>query len=964
MDFKDKFIRYHPDITFEIFELIWDKLHSMGYKDIAGTDINSRFKIFRNRNYLKLSSNAPNYFNTYKEIRSQYTEITIEEFLGYNPFIKSNNQPIAKYKIGDTLKTTNDGWQYSDTGINTKEAIGFMPSGESFISGKCIDIKYSKVNKCYWYKINSYLNMFTEDGVELIEESIKYDYETTITRAVKANDPNIIFTEGNISKEKFINNLKHAGCKLDSNKTILNCLTLSCRNDNCPFSQNKTIQETIDWLNQTNTITKSNEEYPEYYKFIGNNSSFTKGKIYKIKNPTNLEAEHNFIDDLNRPNGWGGYNECNHKYFKPSTKEAFDLQEKSKQNEIKMINKFKKDEYIIFTKGLSSTDFPLNYIFKQRQDKDHLSVYKDTTGIENGWEWHRNFNKLYLPDGQTEPIITDWRYATKEEIAEYNRLGEPYDVTTLNKPKFEVGKWYSFNWNGIIGINEKVICKAKEVKSNSITTSWRKHLYSHLINDYAEYFIEKISNIKELSLDEIQQYLPDGHPDKTTKEIYEFKVGDWIITKNYCEKYDEKPLHLTKIDAQGYCYFDNAEDKRDNCHLRNIIRLATTEEIKSVQPIESSEFVLPEKWCVYIKDSNLVSDKYKCSRYSENYYIYSEPVNSKEFNYIIGAGKLEEYTEITFDQFKHCVLKEEEIMKNNFKVGDYVEIIANTSYSCNKVGDIGIITEMGTTDDCRVECGSINYGNWSYLKELKLSSLEAYNKKYGISNSKDDILEEAKRRYPIGTNFISPHNNLPYKVHSKHKLWYDRTKDNILILISENIGDYVYFNGKWAKIIEEPNNESNYKINDCPFNESDLVSCEICGKYIEGKIHFEDNIIYICQNVQDGMGCKDKLGYKYSYCIYNKLSYAYDNFQEGCKWNAITNLKLLNKSKSSDSLDDEYNEIFSGEGIINQIKSKPATYSESFTPKNLEKAINDIKVSTTPKKTEIPKIELLKTTKI
>ena len=869
MDFKDKFIRYHPDITFEIFQLIWNKLLELNWSNQNEKNQSKIYEDFASDcQYLEESSCA-NKFNVYGEDchDESFTEITVEEFLEYNPFIKSTNQPIAKYKIGDTLKTTNDGWQYSDTGINTKAAIGFIPSGESFISGECIGVKYSEVNKCYWYKINGYLNMFTEDGVE-------YNRETTITRAVKANDPNIIFTEGNISKEKFINNLKYAGCKLDSNKTALECFTLSCRNDNCPFSQSKTMQETIDWLNQTNTITESNEKYPEYYEFIGNNSFFTKGKIYKIKNPTNLEAEYNFIDDQNKPNGWGGYN---HKYFKPSTKEAFDLQEKSKQNEIKMINKFKKDEYIIFTQGLSDSDFPLNYIFKQRQDEDYLSVYKDATGTENGWARHRNFNKFYLPDGQTEPIITDWRYATKEEIAEYNRLGEPYDVTTLNKPEFKVGDWVYF-----MGTDPCLV-----------TPHWT---------------IGKIDQIKKI-------------------------VGSSLN-------------------------FDTGSNRRDQ------FRLATSEEMKSVQPIKSSVFILPEKWCVYIKDGNLVSDKYKCSQYSGNYYVYSEPVNSKEFNYIIGSGKLEEYTEITFDQFKQYILKEEKIMKNNFKVGDYVEIIANKSYSCNKVGDIGIITEMGATNVCRVECGTKEVGNWSYLEELKLSSLKAYNKKYGISNSKDDLLEEAKRRYPIGTNFISPHNNLPHKVHSKHELWYNHAGDSILILTSENVGDYVYFNGKWAEIIDEPNNESNYKINDCPFNEGDLVSCEIYNKYIEGKIHFEDNIIYICQNVKDGMICKDKLGYKYSYCIYSKNSTNYKTFLEGCKWNAVTNLKLLTKSKSSDSLDDEYNEIFSGKGIINQIKSKPATYSESFTSKNLEKVISDIKVSTIPKKTETPKIELLKTTRI
>lgn len=65
--------------------------------------------------------------------------------------------------------------------------------------------------------------------------------------------------------------------------------------------------------------------YPEYYEFIGENGqSFTKGKIYKIIDPKNLENYGNFIDDDGKENGWGGGD--NHTKFKPSTKEAFDEQ--------------------------------------------------------------------------------------------------------------------------------------------------------------------------------------------------------------------------------------------------------------------------------------------------------------------------------------------------------------------------------------------------------------------------------------------------------------------------------------------------------------------------------------------------------------------------------------------------------------------------------------------------------------
>ena len=65
---------------------------------------------------------------------------------------------------------------------------------------------------------------------------------------------------------------------------------------------------------------------PEYYKCITSSTidSFTVGKIYKIRNPNNLEDEYNFINDNGKRDGYSG---TNFRHFKPSTKEAFDLQE-------------------------------------------------------------------------------------------------------------------------------------------------------------------------------------------------------------------------------------------------------------------------------------------------------------------------------------------------------------------------------------------------------------------------------------------------------------------------------------------------------------------------------------------------------------------------------------------------------------------------------------------------------------
>ena len=64
----------------------------------------------------------------------------------------------------------------------------------------------------------------------------------------------------------------------------------------------------------------------EYYKCINANSvenCFTLNKIYKIRNPEDLEHIANFIDDNGAQNGWSGNN---YKHFEPSTEYEYNEQ--------------------------------------------------------------------------------------------------------------------------------------------------------------------------------------------------------------------------------------------------------------------------------------------------------------------------------------------------------------------------------------------------------------------------------------------------------------------------------------------------------------------------------------------------------------------------------------------------------------------------------------------------------------
>lgn len=74
----------------------------------------------------------------------------------------------------------------------------------------------------------------------------------------------------------------------------------------------------------------------------------------------------------------------------------------------------------------------VNYCSKQDIDCRYLKPVIDTKGYPN------NGNSKFL---YTDTSNTKWRYATPEEAAEYERIGKPYDVTTLQKKEESIPEY-------------------------------------------------------------------------------------------------------------------------------------------------------------------------------------------------------------------------------------------------------------------------------------------------------------------------------------------------------------------------------------------------------------------------------------------------------------------------------------------------------------------------------------------
>ena len=103
---------------------------------------------------------------------------------------------------------------------------------------------------------------------------------------------------------------------------------------------------------------------------------------------------------------------------------------------------FKKGEYIVLIdKGQSTGSATLledfrtfiqNHCYKVRENNTFLMTELDSTGSKtNGWKC--------IPYNPNEFHKTrNWRYATQEEIDEYERRGKPYDVIELQNKKLSM----------------------------------------------------------------------------------------------------------------------------------------------------------------------------------------------------------------------------------------------------------------------------------------------------------------------------------------------------------------------------------------------------------------------------------------------------------------------------------------------------------------------------------------------
>lgn len=377
--------------------------------------------------------------------------------------------------------------------------------------------------------------------------------------------------------------------------------------------------------------------------------------------------------------------------------------------------------------------------------KDHVDdVWRSSEQINYSKKYSKIESRFGDRDSDDKKILL----LDLSEIQEYLPEGHPDKVKVVN---LKVGKWYSFNWDWS-GKERIVVAKIKEVTEKDFIISWRSYLWND--NDYNDsdgYFFKDISNIKELSIEEVQPYLPNGHPDKIINE--KFEIGKWY-------KWYQK--------------------NHENYHYGKV---------KEIN-LETNTLVM-SPWMI------------GCTDY--NYSGYFD------------LSKAEQIQEISVEEVQEFLPKKhsDKISSDEFKKGEYIVITDNysggfcTNYIYKQREDyIYLEAELdnyGSTTNGFARYEKKNPYNWRYATQEEVDEYERRGKPYNVTElqkkelSMEKIQEECKKRFPIGCTFINTTGN-------KYTLKEDDVTYSIFsnMIYAHGCGGCLYENGEWATLVSLP----------------------------------------------------------------------------------------------------------------------------------------------------------------
>jgi len=551
MPLHNKYLRYSPQITFDIFKLVWDKLLECGYKpshklDKAWEEFAGLF------NYLFCNTeNTPNQFS---DNNKNHKETTVQEILGYDPFVK------------DVLVQTN------------------MTQSDA-----CNTCKFH--NNCDNNLLTNYGDCPAKNGQHYPKDIVESEF-------VLPESWHIVVTSNNkeiLSKWRKV--------ELECNQiTGMHSWGHRTTKEHNPVTSKDGfgIEITFDQfkkyvLEQPEEI-KTKVEIPEYVKFIteesSGNTDFVKGNTYKVaKDGRVIDAD--------------GDHRCEYSiYFQlneavPSTKETYEAQNKSKAFPIEGCCKSKSnklEQYLIKTRGNSDSKMT-----KERANGVgwNESSYWWLLDTDKSSKKQYNLSDLEAWIGKpTQPLKQavhcktqeEWDFATSrigssaikkagfektsnclnidgtarcnyeyysEENYQILSFKEWCDLNNYKMDKqfeFEVGKYYKFRIGNDISSPTRIIRFTGLDKAGRICADlWIMTGDTEFNQSGNDWSIKNVIDPIKLSINEIQQYLPDNHPDKISTTIKKWDVGSYVVFLKKLGRFDPGHIDVIVDKFDGYC---------------------------------------------------------------------------------------------------------------------------------------------------------------------------------------------------------------------------------------------------------------------------------------------------------------------------------------------------------------------------------------------------------------------------
>ena len=573
---RNRYLKYSPEITPEIFTLVWDRLKSMFPNATIYDWVKTyNFDTFKRHGYISIWGSGKCCFGINNNTGvGNDSETTVQEILGYDPFVKEFVLP-EKWCIKCTPES--------------KESLN----------------KWTGFSWTYTYiyfdgKRKAWSKDFYDKCVEITFEQFK----------------------------KYV------------------------------------LKESID---------TSKEVIPEYVECIIDTWSDNDSNLGKIFKVDGIEKDSAYVNGccVYGSNSW-------QRNFKPSTKEAFDA-----QNKPKSIEKWSVGSYVVFYKE-SSYYMPIGTIdkitecinsseFTYCENYGPLSIDRETRG-EIKWfatksEAEEFAKKLVESVKHNNGILDavevkqavhcttqeEWDFVTEKlgyKWANYSKWSSYLNSTciNLNKPgfgtadvaytgyqilsfrewcdlngykmekevKFEVGKWYKLNFKSqpsnyllkCIKLNEKSFYYSQYIILD-------KSKLSNSKVSYGPYSIDMIGDV--VPIEEIQQYLPNGHPDKIKpiNSLADMSITELhekgLIKDFFYEVIGESDIEDALDKDDDLCEFSEFEAKNcalmscSNCLLHRDNKSKLADLLKPNKPKESSDFKVGD--CIVIISKGLTTLK-------------------------------------------------------------------------------------------------------------------------------------------------------------------------------------------------------------------------------------------------------------------------------------------------------------------------------------------------------------------